>query len=282
MRVFVTGASGWVGMAVVEELREAGHRVLAMAHSAAGAAKLRAAGIETILGDLRDPQTLLDGVRSTDATIHLAFHMDFSDFAGINAIDRNAITAMLAEDKPFIGTNGTLIVAHPGRIAVETDDDTVASPLAVRIEAERLVLARGGSVVRLAPTVHGAGDRGFIAMLIELARKTNVAGYLGDGATHWPAVHRRDAARLYRLALEQPANAVLHATAEQGITMRAIAELIGERLGLPVRSVAPEHFGWMAMVVGLDNRVSSAATRERFGWAPEQPGLLEDMRASYF
>lgn len=280
MRVFVTGATGWIGTAVVRELREAGHTVLGMVHSDAGAAKLAAIGVESYRADLREPASLVDGVRRTDATIHLAFHMDFSDFAGINAIDRAAIAAMLEVGKPFVGTNGTLIVAHPGVVAVETDDNPVESPLAVRIEAERMVVAKGGSVVRLAPTVHGAGDKGFIAMLIAKARETGVAGYLGDGAQHWPAVHRGDAARLYRLAIGS--SGVLHGIAEEGISQRAIAEVIGARLGVPVRPVEPAHFGWMAMVVGLDNRASNHATRERLGWNPSQPGLLDDMRANYF
>ncbi|MFT3700070.1 MAG: SDR family oxidoreductase [Kofleriaceae bacterium] len=281
MRVFVTGATGWIGTAVVKELRTAGHSVLGMAHSDAGAAKLTALGVDVYRADIREPAALVQGVRSTDATIHLAFHMDFSDFAGINKIDREAITAMLSVKKPLIGTNGTLIVAHPGKVSVETDDVPVASPLAVRHEAEKLVTAAGGTVIRLAPTVHGAGDHGFVAMLVKLARDKGVAGYLGDGQQHWPAVHRDDAAVLYRLALEQAPGGVLHGTAEQGISQRAIAEAIGEGLGVSVRSVAPDHFGWMAAVVGLDNRASNDLTRARLGWLPEGVGLLDDIRANY-
>lgn len=281
MRVFVTGATGWIGSAVVKELRAAGHDVLGMAHSDAGAAKLAAIGVDVHRADLREPEQLVAGVRATDATIHLAFHMDFSDFAGINAIDRAAIAAMLDVGKPFVGTNGTLIVAHPGRVAVETDDDPVDSPVAVRIEAERMVVAKGGSVVRLAPTVHGAGDKGFIAMLVALAREKGVAGYLGDGQQHWPAVHRDDAARLYRLAIEAPPSGVLHGIAEEGITQRAIAEAIGAKYGLPLRQVEPAHFGWLAMVVQLDNRASNTATRKKLAWTPTQSTLLDDLRASY-
>lgn len=296
MRVFVTGATGWIGTAVVTELLAAGHRVLGMAHSDAGADKLRARGVDVHRADLREPASLVDAVRATDATIHLAFHMDFSDFAGINQIDREAITAMLdalaGTDKPFVGTNGTLIVAHPGKIAVESDADPVDTPLAVRAQAERLVVdaaSRGirTSVIRLAPTVHGAGDKGFIAMLIGLAREKQLAGYLGDGTQHWPAVHRNDAARLYRLAVENALpGTVLHGVAEQGVMMRTVAETIGEGIGVPATSVsaadAQAHFGWMQMVVGLDNQASNRATRELLDWTPTEPCLVDDMRASYF
>jgi nucleoside-diphosphate-sugar epimerase len=295
-RVFVTGATGWIGTAVVKELRAAGHSVLGGAHSDAGVAKLEAQGIEAYRADIREPEALVEGVRATDATIHLAFHMDFSDFPGINKIDRDAVTAMLGAmagtDKAFVGTNGTLVVAKPGGIAFETDVSAPSSPLTVRLQAERLVIdaARRGvrsSVVRLAPTVHGAGDKGFVAMLVDLAREKKAAAYIEHGSQHWPAVHRDDAARLYRLAVEgAPAGTILHGAAEEGITMRALAEAISQGTGVPARSVpaaeAVAHFGWMAMVVGLDNRVSSEATRRRLGWKPQEPGLLDDVRAHYF
>jgi len=295
MRVFVTGASGWIGTAVLKELRAAGHSVLGMAHSDAGAEKLKAEGVEFYRGDIRDPKCLVEGVRATDATIHLAFHMDFSDFPKMNEIDRHAIRTMLdamaGTNKAFVGTSGTLALSMPGKVAFETDESS-SSPLAVRLQAERLVVdaaKRGvrGSVIRLAPTVHGAGDKGFIAMLIDLAREKKAAGYVDDGDHHWPAVHRDDAARLYRLALESaPPGTVLHGIAEEGITMRAIAETIAKGVGLPTKSVpgaeADRHFGWMSMVVALDNRASNKATRELLGWTPEGPGLLDDMRAHYF
>ncbi|MBU8894604.1 SDR family oxidoreductase [Corallococcus sp. M34] len=296
MRVFVTGATGWIGTAVVKELREAGHSVLGMAHSDAGAVKLQAQGVDVYRGDLRDPTTLVEGVRATDATIHLAFHMDFTDYPGINRMDRDAITAMLeamaGTNKAFVGTNGTLVVANPGKVALETDAALGNSPLTVRAQAERLVVdaaKRGvrGSVIRLAPTVHGAGDKGFIAMLIHLAREKKAAGYVDDGNQHWPAIHRDDAARLYRLAVESaPPGTVLHGTAEMGIPMRAIAETISQGAGVPTTRVpaseASAHFGWMSMVVGIDNLASNQATRELLGWKPERPGLLDDMRAHYF
>jgi nucleoside-diphosphate-sugar epimerase len=296
MRIFVTGATGWIGTAVVSELRAAGHDVLGVAHSEAGAERLRAQGVEVYRADVTDPKSLVHGVRSTDATIHLAMHHDFSDLAKTWEIDRTAITTMLdamaGTNKAFVGTNGTLVVAHPGKVAREADIEPVKSPLGVRFQAERLVIdaARRGvrsSVIRLAPTVHGAGDKGFIPMLIQLAREKKAAAYIDEGTLHWPAVHRDDAARLYRLAVERAAaGTVLHATAEEGITQRAIAEAIGTGIGVPTKSVAAvdagAHFGWMAMVVGLDNRATSAATRERCAWRPERPGLLDDMRANYF
>ena len=296
MRIFLTGATGWIGTALVKELQAAGHSVLGVARSDASADKLKAQGVEVYRADVREPKSLVAGVRTTDATIHLAMHHDFSDFAKTWEIDRGAIAAMLdglsGTNKPFVGTSGTLVVAHPGHLALETDTVPARSPLASRLHAERLVIdaAKRGvrsSVIRLAPTVHGAGDKGFIAMPIQRAREQNAAGYLGDGDQHWPTVHRHDAARLYRLAVESAsAGTVLHGTAEQGITMRAIAETIGAGLLLPTMSVpvadAGTYFGWMSTVVSLDNRASSTATRKRLGWTPQQPGLLEDMRAHYF
>jgi nucleoside-diphosphate-sugar epimerase len=296
MQVFVTGATGWIGTAVVKELRAAGHSVLGMAHSDAGATQLQAQGVEVYRADIREPESLIAGVRATDATIHLAFHMEFSDFPQMLQIDRDSIRAMLdamaGTHKAFVGTNGTLAVAQTGKLALETDDQPASAAVGERLQSERLVreaAQRGvrASVIRLAPTVHGAGNHGFIGMLIDIARAKQAAGYIDGGDNHWPAVHRGDAARLYRLAVESaPPGAVLHATAEDGITMRAIAETISAGAGVPVRSVpaaeAPAHFGWLSMVVGLDNRVSSAATRELLDWKPERPGLLEDMRAHYF
>lgn len=285
MRVFVTGATGWIGTAVVAELRAAGHDVLGMAHSDAGAEKLKALGVEVHRADLRDPEALIRGVQATDATIHLAFHMDFSDIGGMLRVDRVAIAAMLdamaATEKPFLSASGTLL---------EVADST--SPFAERVRAEQMVVEaahRGvrSSVVRLAPTVHGRGDKGFVAMLVKLAREKRVAAYIDAGDQRWPAVHREDAARLYRLAVENaPAGMLLRATAEAGITQREIAATIGECLGLPTVSVsaadAPAHFGWMESVVRLDNVALSVDTQRLLGWTPRCAGLIEDMRAHYF
>ncbi|MFE8598530.1 SDR family oxidoreductase [Archangium violaceum] len=296
MRVFVTGATGWIGTALLQELRAAGHDVLGLAHSDSGADLLKARGVEVHRGDIKDPKSLVEAVQATDATIHLAFHLDFSNLLESNRIDRAAISAMLdamaGTNKAFVGTNGTLVFARPGGVAFEADVPSVNSPLAIRFQAERLVVdaAKRGvrsSVIRLAPTVHGAGDKGFIAMLINLAREKNAAGYIDEGQQHWPAVHRDDAARLYRLALESaPPGTVLHGAAEEGVPMRAIAETIHQGLGVPTKSVpaaeAGTHFGLISAAVGLDNRVSSQATRELLGWKPERPGLLDDMRAHYF
>lgn len=296
MRVFVTGATGWIGTAVLKELLGAGHSVLGLAHSDAGVDKLKAQGVEVYRGDILEPKSLIEGVRATDATVHLAFHMEFPDFAKMNQVDRAAIRVMLeamaGTNKAFVGTNGTLVLSTHGRVAVETDESPSNSPFAVRLQAERLVVDAAksgvrGSVIRLAPTVHGAGDKGFIPMLIQVAREKGVAGYVDDGHSHWPAVHRDDVARLYRLALESaPPGSVLHGTAEEGVTMRAIAEAIGKGLGVPAQSItvaqADAHFGWMSAAVRHDNRVSSQATRELLDWRPERPGLLQDMAAHYF
>ena len=298
MRVFVTGATGWIGSPLVKELHAAGHSVLGMAHSDAGANKLKEQGVDAFRGDIRDPASLVEGVRASDATIHLAFAHDLmtTDILRANEIDRNAIAVMLdamaGTNKAFVGTNGTLQVSQPGKVAFETDESPPSSPLAIRSQAERMVreAAKRGvrsTVIRLPPTVHGAGDKGFIPMFIDVARQKRVAAYVEDGTNHWPAVHREDAARLYRLAVERaPAGSVLHGNAEEGIMWRAIAETVGRAVGVPTKSVpaaeAAAHFGWIAMVVSLDNRASSAATRESLGWTPEQPGLLEDIRAHYF
>lgn len=298
MRVFVTGATGWIGTPLVKELRAAGHSVLGMAHTDAGATQLKAQGVDVFRGDLHAPDSLVEAVRATDATIHLAFAHDMmaTDIVRANEIDRTAIAVMLdamaGTNKAFVGTNGTLQVSQPGKLALETDEAVSSSPLAIRSQSERMVRAaanRGvrSSVIRLPPTVHGAGDKGFIPMIVEVARQKRVAAYVGDGANHWPAVHREDAARLYRLAIERaPAGSVLHGNAEQGIALKAIAETIGQGLGIPTKSVpaaeAGAHFGWIAVVAGIDNLASSQATRESLGWTPAQPGLLDDMRAHYF
>lgn len=294
MKIFVTGATGFIGSAVVSELLAAGHSVLGLARNAEAAVKLEKAGVQPHHGSLTDLGSLAAGARVADGVAHLAFIHDFSKFDENVLIDRRASEAMLdaleGSEKPFVLTSGTAMVA-PGRVATEAD--VPADVTTGRAATEEFVLAaavRGvcASVVRLSPTVHGEGDGAFVPMLIDIAREKGVAGYIGDGANRWPAVHRRDAASLFRLALEKAApGSRLHGAAEEGIAMRDIAETIGAGLSVPVRSFSAEeaegHFGWFAGFVGLDGPTSSAITRASIGWAPQQIGLLADMRESgYF
>ena len=288
MRVFLTGATGFIGSAIVKELTEAGHQVLGFARSDASAASLKAAGVEVHRGALEDLDSLKRGAQTCDGVIHTAFIHDFSQFMVNVETDRRAVEAIVSalqdSGKPLVITSGSMMVAH-GRPATEQD-----APMSVevpRAASEAMVLAtdRGvrGSVVRLAPTVHGAGDHGFVPRLINIARETGLSAYVGDGANVWPAVHRLDAAHLYRLALENAEPGTrLHGIAEEGIPFRAIAEAIGAGLGVPVRSLtvdeAPAHFDFLARFVATDNPVSSAITRKSLGWHPEGPDLLSDMR----
>ena len=296
MRVFVTGATGFIGTAVVSELLAAGHRVLGLARSDAGAETLRRRGAEVHRGELSDLDSLTAGVRASEGVIHLAFIHDFHDYARSIETDRTAIRAMTCalegSGKPFVGTSGSALLA-PGRTGTEKDAPPTEGHVHPRAVAEGLVLGaveRGvkASLVRLAPTVHGHGDHGFVPFLIQIARQKGVAGYLGGGSNRWPAVHRLDAARLFRLVLETaPAGSRFHGVAEEGIPMRTIAETIGKGLGIPARSIPPDqasaHFDWMALFVGLDNPTTSALTRESLRWKPDHPGLLTDLRENgYF
>lgn len=296
MRVFVTGATGFIGSAIVRELLEAGHQVLGLARNDAAAEALARSNVEVHRGDLSDPDSLVAGALGCDGVIHTAFIHDFSRFEANAEIERRAVEAMTraleGSDRPFVATSGTALLP-PGRIATEEGTPAEGSVASPRAASEALVLeaARRGvrtSVVRLPPSVHGAGDHGFVPMLIGVARRTGVAAFIGEGANRWPAVHRLDAARLFRLALEKAApGARLHGVAEEGIPMRAIAEVIGEGLGIPVRSLteseAAVHFDWMAPFVAIDNPASSAITREMLGWHPREKELLTDMRESgYF
>jgi nucleoside-diphosphate-sugar epimerase/transcriptional regulator with XRE-family HTH domain len=295
MRVFVTGATGFIGSAVTAELQSAGHEVIGLARSEESAAQLARAGYGAHRGDLADPESLAAGARACDGVIHLAFGHDFSRYSEAGETDRRAVEAMAAalegSGKPLVITSGTTIVAA-GQTTTEDQAARSDSPSGVRAPSEhalKYAAERGvrGVAVRLPPSVHGNGDHGFVPMLIEFTRQKQVAAYLGEGANRWPSVHRLDAARLFRLALEkaQPGSR-LHAAAEEGISMRAIAEMIGEGLGVPARGLPPEeaeaHFGWMAMFVGIDNPTSSEATRETVGWDPREVGLLADMREHYF
>lgn len=291
MRVFLTGASGFVGSAVLPLVLAAGHRVLALARSDAAAATLAAAGVEVHRGDLVDLDALRRGAAACDGVIHCAFpHDDFADRVGNCAKDRAAITTLgdtlAGSDRPLVVTFG--IGRFSAGVVTETDtpDPSNPDPRAAN-EAVALGYAERGvrvTTIRLPPTVHGDGDHGFVPMLTAIARRTGVSGYVGDGANRWPAVHRSDAARLYVLALERGvAGTRLHAVAEEGVPTREIALAIGQGLGVPAASVAPEHFGWLGRFYGLDVAASSTLTRERYGWEPTGPMLLEDLaHGSYF
>lgn len=290
MRVFVTGATGFVGSAVVQELLAHGHQVVGLARSDAGAAKLEASGAEVLRGVLEQSDLLAEGAASADGVIHTAFNHDFSRFAESCQLDRVAIEALgeglAGSNKPLLVTSGTARLAS-GRAAVE-NDLPIEGPALPRVSEATAagLLAKGvrASTVRLAPSTHGAGDHGFVPMLIEIARRTGVSAYIGDGENRWSGVHRLDAAKVYRLALERGAGGErYHAVAEEGVPFREIAAAIGRGLGLPVESRPAEHFGWFALFAGMDALTSSAWTRETLGWTPTGPGLIQDIEtAGYF
>jgi len=306
MRYFVTGASGWIGSAVVAELLDADHQVTGLARSDASAAALTKAGAQVQRGTLDDIDVLRDATAASDGVIHLAFKHDIAFSGGFEAAadaDRRAVgvfgDALAGSGKPLVIASGTLGVS-PGRLATERDghalDPAVEAALPAgprtRWGTAELTLSfadRGirSSVIRLPPTNHGDGDHGFMATLVAIARDKGVAGYMGDGANRWPAVHRLDSAHLFRLAAEKaPAGSTLHAVADEGVPIRDIAEVISRHLNVPTASVAPEdaagHFTWMAGFIGLDSPASSALTRELMGWQPTQPGLIEDLDKGHY
>jgi len=296
MRVFVTGASGWIGSATVTELLGNGHTVVGLARSDSSAAALEAQGAEVLRGDLDDLAGLRTGADDAEAVVHLANKHDFANPVVSNKAERDAVEtiaeALVGSDRPLLIASGAASLAS-GRPATEDDASPAHGPDSMRGGSENLVLSyaergvRAGSV-RFAPTVHGAGDHGFISVLVEAAREQGVARYVDEGQKRWGAVHRSDAARLVRLGLEQAEpGAVLHAFGETGVPTRDIAEAIGRGLGVPVESVpaaeAADRLGWIAMFFGMDMAASSERTRQRLEWTPTGPTLLEDLAGpAYF
>ncbi|TBL77384.1 SDR family oxidoreductase [Paenibacillus thalictri] len=296
MRIFVTGATGFIGSAVVSELLGAGHEVMGLARSDEAANSLLKAGAFVHRGSLEDLESLRSGAEAADGVIHTAFNHDFADMAGAGLMDRRAVQtfgAVLAgSGRPLVVTS---VIAHlpPGRIGTEEDapDVNTAGKHRIASEEEALSLASQDvrvSVLRLPPSVHGDGDRGgFVPALIHAARRTGAAAYVGEGANRWSAVHRLDAARLFRLAFEAaPAGSKLHAIGEEGVSIREIAAVIGRRLDLPVVSksleAAPGHFGWLAHFASQNIQASSMLTQERLGWKPEHADLLSDLEGDYY
>jgi nucleoside-diphosphate-sugar epimerase len=292
MRIFVTGATGFIGSALVRELIDAGHQVLGLARSDAGAKSLVAAGAEVHRGSLEDLESLRSGAAAADSVIHTAFIHDFSNYGPAAEADRFAIetlgAALAGSDRPLIVTSGSLLAQRQGPLATEEDAHNPNFPR--KSEEVALALAARGvhaSVLRLSPSVHGNGDHGFVPRLISIAREKGVSAYIGDGLNRWPAVHRLDAAHLYRLIVEKgTTGATYHGVADEGVPTREIAAAIGRGLNVPVVSKTSEaeadHFGWIARFFGIDAPASSALTQERLGWRPTQVGLIADLNAEHY
>lgn len=295
MRVFVTGASGFIGLAVVAELIGAGHEVVGLARSDTSAAAIEALGARVHRGTLEDPESLRAGAAEADGVVHLAFNHDFSQFAASAQTELRAIEVF---GDVLGGTSSPLVIASgvlglvPGRVATERDPFPPAeagTPRAASAHAALALAERGvrSSVVRLAPSVHDEGRRGFVGRMVDVALQTGVSAYVGDGANRWPAVHWLDAASLFRLALEKaPAGSVLHGVGDEGVTLREIAETIGRGLGVAVESISPEdaaaRFGFLAPLMAIDSVASSAMTQELLGWKPTHPGLTDDLEHGHW
>jgi nucleoside-diphosphate-sugar epimerase len=305
MKIFVTGASGWIGSAVVTELLDAGHQVVGLGRSDAAASSLQTAGVEVVRGDLDTLDVLRDTAAASDGVIHLAFKHDLAfsgNFQAAADADRQVVEvfaeALAGSNKPFVIASGVLGLS-PGKVATEQDGHYSSSePLAqlsgpeVRHATAEFVLSLASqdirsSIVRLAPTNHGQGDNGFMATIVGIAKAKGVSAYIGDGTNRWPAIHRLDSARLFRLAVEKaPAGSTLHGVAEAGIPIRDIAEAIATQLNIPVASLSPEaaaeHFTWLATFLALDSPASNDLTRERMDWQPSHPGLITDIQQAAY